>query len=475
MVDQRALRDLVREYGGLCNGVLTPQARGQRLNSFLAEMLRCWGHRAKADLNARGNLDVVFAIGAQRFILEAKWEASPLPVGPIAKLQKRVRQRLAGTVGLLVSMSGYTSDALDDVKDGERLEVLLLEKPHVEAMLTGFSPPEELLNLLMDVAHYNGEPTATLGDLLKTDDVGAGFEVPTVPASRTVAGSAPTSWLVSGLRSIRSMTLTPDASARIVAGEDGVWRVDTGSPASIKRVAALSDVLEAREISPVETLVIRKFGVARLAPDGVHPLAGPFSGGSRTVSDRSGIAVFNNGEWPDGPPIWWSIGLRLGDQVGRPLDYPQSQAANALRLPDGGILLLGSPLRRFNADLGPVRDYSVELSNPFGGAVLAQDVVLLSGGDVDVLALDLESGETIRVAELAMHGAATDVVTVGSRAYVLAHRTEDGRTGGAIVAIDLSDRVSHGLSQIERGRVAEASSVPEAPDWRRSGRPVGRH
>ena len=441
MADHRALRDLVQEYGGLCNGVLTPQARGQRFNSFLAEMLRCWGHRAKADLNARGNLDVVFAIGAQRFILEAKWEASPLPVDPISKLQKRVRQRLAGTVGLLVSMSGYTSDALADVKDGERLEVLLLEKPHVEAMLTGFSPPEELLNLLMDVAHYNGEPTAALGDLLKADDFAAGYEVPTVSASSAGAGSRPTSWVLSGLRSIRSMTLTPDASGFIVAAEDAVWRVDTGPPASLNRLAAPSDALEAREISPVETLVSRKFGLARLTPDGIHPLAGPFSGRFRTVPDLTGIAVFSNGVWPNGPPIWWSIGLRMGDQVGRTLDYPTQQAANALRLPDGGILLLGIPLRRFDADLRPIRDYAVPLSNVFGGVVVAQDVVLVSGGDVDILALDLESGETTRIAGLAMHGAVTDVVLGGSIAYVLDHRTEDDRTGGAIVAIDLPARV----------------------------------
>ena len=47
-------------------------------------------------------------------------------------------------------MSGYTPDALSDIKDGGRLEVVLLDKSHVEAMLTGFSPPVDLLNLMLD-------------------------------------------------------------------------------------------------------------------------------------------------------------------------------------------------------------------------------------------------------------------------------------------------------------------------------------
>ena len=104
----------------------TPQTRGQDLNRLLADLLRTWGHRAVADLNSSGNIDVAFAIGHQRYILEAKWERSAIGTGPLAKLQRRVSQRLAGTIGVFVSMSGYSQDALQDLKDGQRLEVLLL-------------------------------------------------------------------------------------------------------------------------------------------------------------------------------------------------------------------------------------------------------------------------------------------------------------------------------------------------------------
>jgi hypothetical protein len=165
--DLQQLQDLVADYGRLCllEGH-TPQSRGRRFNALLAEMFVAWGHRAHADLNTRGNIDVAFAIDRNRFVLEAKWERNPIGIGPIAKLQKRVRQRLGGTIGVFVSMSGYTQDALNDLKEGERLEVVLLTQEHVEAMLAGLVPPDELFEFLLDFAHFYGDPTRSLSELL---------------------------------------------------------------------------------------------------------------------------------------------------------------------------------------------------------------------------------------------------------------------------------------------------------------------
>lgn len=157
------LRLLIDEYGELSRlENHTPQSRGQRFNGLIAETLQCYGIDARADVNATGNIDVIFNVEGYRFILEAKWESTPADTGHVSKLQKRVRQRLGGTIGVLLSMSGFSAQALRDVKDGERLEVLLLGKEHFEAMLSGFSPPDELLSRLLDRASYFGEATSSL-------------------------------------------------------------------------------------------------------------------------------------------------------------------------------------------------------------------------------------------------------------------------------------------------------------------------
>lgn len=153
-MDAPRLRQLIQEYGRLerLEG-LSPQARGQSLNGLLADALKCWGISAAANERSRGEIDVRFVLASgHRFILEAKWQQQPADTGTVSKLQKRVRQRLAGTMGIVVSMSGFSSEAVADVKDGERLEVLLLDRTHVEAMLSGFVPPEELM--LAGYAHH---------------------------------------------------------------------------------------------------------------------------------------------------------------------------------------------------------------------------------------------------------------------------------------------------------------------------------
>lgn len=152
-------RQLIGEYGQLRRHEgHTPQSRGRRFNEVIAELLQCWGIEATTSVRTTGEIDVTFALAGLRFVLEAKWEKKKADTGHIAKLQKRVRQRLAGTYGVFLSMSGYSPNALADVAHGERLEVLLLDMGHWEAMLSGLVPPEELLTLVHDHAAFQGEP-----------------------------------------------------------------------------------------------------------------------------------------------------------------------------------------------------------------------------------------------------------------------------------------------------------------------------
>jgi Holliday junction resolvase-like predicted endonuclease len=140
------LHELIDEYGRMrrLEG-MTPQQRGQRLNEFIAELLRCWGlDRVDANVRSAGEIDVTFAVNGTRFILEAKWEQGPVDYGPMAKLRGRITQRLAGTRGVLLSMSGYSDEALEGIVRGQQLDMLLLDRTHLEAMLSGLRSPADL-------------------------------------------------------------------------------------------------------------------------------------------------------------------------------------------------------------------------------------------------------------------------------------------------------------------------------------------
>lgn len=162
-------RRLVAEYGELRrpSSGLTRQARGRRFNGMIAELLTVFGVRAKPDQRSVGELDVVFSYAGRRYILEAKWEQAKTGTGPIAKLQRRVEQRMAGVTGVFLAISGFTDEAVDEVDKGRRLDVLLLDQSHWEAMLSGLVPPQDLFELVTDAASFHGRAYTPLSELLK--------------------------------------------------------------------------------------------------------------------------------------------------------------------------------------------------------------------------------------------------------------------------------------------------------------------
>ncbi len=116
-------------------------SRGRKFNDLIAAVLRCWGIDATPNIRESGEIDVGFELEGTHFVLEAKWETEPSDTAIIAKLQKRLRQRLQETIGIIASMAGFTSNSLEDLKQGEQLAVLCLSREHVEAFLSGFTPP----------------------------------------------------------------------------------------------------------------------------------------------------------------------------------------------------------------------------------------------------------------------------------------------------------------------------------------------
>src|SRR2546430_16559892 len=81
----------------------------------------------------------------------------------------RVRQRMRGTIGVFVSMAGYTADAVAGLASAGEGSVLLLDRGHLEAMVSGLVPPDELLRLVGAWASFLGRWYAPLHDPLAPD------------------------------------------------------------------------------------------------------------------------------------------------------------------------------------------------------------------------------------------------------------------------------------------------------------------
>ncbi|MFG3582304.1 restriction endonuclease [Micromonospora chersina] len=430
LVDSEKWRSLVAEYAELRrpNSGMTRQARGQRFNSMIAELLTAFGLRAQSDVRSVGELDVVFTYLGRRFILEAKWEQTKTSTGPVAKLQRRVEQRMAGVTGVFLAMKGFTDDAVDEIDKGRRLDVLLLDQTHWEAMLSGFVPPQELFDLVTDAASFHGRAYTPLADLLR--------QRPNRPevVYRT-RGKVTDIWLRAGAVSLageadprREGMGSAGGSTALVTLTQGVLGVNLVKKRADWVVPLSGCSRTSVALADGSVLVTRGHGVGRYSKDGLSVL----SSGATNVDDSELLVGPDGSTWclerggaGTTPARLIRVGARVGDETWHKLPVAAVAAAwltpARLVLSDGADLLVLTP--RFTLEQ--------RLPGPAGGVrgltALNERRVITLTDDLTLVMSDLKTRQHIKV------GSLTGIVDVAGG---LAHRTGDsvlvfGWSGGA--------------------------------------------
>ncbi|GIG65130.1 restriction endonuclease [Phytomonospora endophytica] len=317
MHDIASQRRLLEEYGRLERLVgHTTQTRGQRFDHFIAETFKAWGLTARASQRGRGEIDVVFTSGVnQRHLLEAKWLAGKVDTGPLAKLHKRVQQRLNGVSGVFLSMSGYTPDALADLKDGQRLETLLLDRSHFEAILSGITSAEELFHAVHDRAAFHGDPYTPVDVLLAggADEPAIDFgDALTDTLATPLAGAKADTVLT--VRATRSLCVAAGSgSSLLLATDGGVFEADPATTALTRRIALAGPFRDLLGGADGTAHVARGAGVARVGVSG-GPVAvgGGLGDVVRLRRTGAGLQALTDG---DGGYRLLDMGPSLAEQV----------------------------------------------------------------------------------------------------------------------------------------------------------------
>jgi hypothetical protein len=438
------LRELVDEYGRLQRlERMTPQRRGQRFNEFIAELLEYWGlERVEANVRGVGEIDVAFACDGTRFLLEAKWEERPVSFDPIAKLSRRITQRLVGIRGVFLSMSGYTREAQADMLRGQQPDMLLLDRTHFEAMLSGLLSPQDLFTKLADRASYRGELFVALKDLIVPAVVSALPEValgapvdqpvpvvietaPGVQAAAVLCGTEAADKIVDGIAvglDGRLLLTMPSGIARV---DPGTGALDWAVPIPGCRRNAL-----ARPDGSI--LVLQGTSVLRWAQDEVQIVAGGFTGGTSLIrgpDDEAWVFDYKGADWLQfGTAVTLT---RIGTELGRDERYLIDFRAGIW----SAVWLVG---RRFylagdghfgvvDLDVSTTVAIDDRLRSPHpdqrGATRIDDHTVLTASRHGTVYRIDVETGQSICVAKLDMLALGCDM-TAGSdgNVYVLEHR-----------------------------------------------------
>jgi len=197
----------------------TPQQRGTAFNELLAQAWQADGIGAETGVRGAGGhdeVDVFFEYRGIHWILEAKWLNTAVNVDPIATHQERLNSRPAGTRGVFVSMSGYTESVITKAAQPRWPQLLLLDRAHVEAVISGLLSPAALLDALMRHTARHGGSYVPLDDLLLVR--------PPAPP-----GAGPADEVLQGWQTVLS-TLDGVRAEAVLAGRPGWSRPSGMSP-----------------------------------------------------------------------------------------------------------------------------------------------------------------------------------------------------------------------------------------------------
>lgn len=133
-----------------------PQERGRKLEPFLFDLFDAFDLQPRGAFSLRGEqIDGAFEMDGGRFLMEAKWEKSPIGAREIRSFKEQVEGKLDNTLGLFISINGFTDEGVEAVQRS-RPNLILLDGEDLSAVLEGLIDLRDLLNRKLRHAAHTG-------------------------------------------------------------------------------------------------------------------------------------------------------------------------------------------------------------------------------------------------------------------------------------------------------------------------------
>lgn len=150
------LEKLNKEY---CQLVISNnlQERGYRLESILKQLFELFDLDPKASFKIEGEqIDGAFTFDGIDYLFEAKWQNEFVRADALDSLASKVQRKLDNTLGLFLSINGFSPDGIVAHSSGRRV-LLLMDGSDLMAVLEGRIDLPELLKRKRRHAAQTGE------------------------------------------------------------------------------------------------------------------------------------------------------------------------------------------------------------------------------------------------------------------------------------------------------------------------------
>ncbi|MCJ7791158.1 MAG: restriction endonuclease [Dehalococcoidia bacterium] len=160
------LREIEKDFLVLISNT-NPQQRGFALERVLGELFTLFDLDPKASFRITGEqIDGAFTFDNTDYILEAKWQQEPVGTQELDTLHSKLTRMTTDiTLGLFLSINGYSDDAVKAHSSGRRL-MILMDGSHLMAVIEGRIDLMQLLLRMRRHASQTGNIYLRIHDIM---------------------------------------------------------------------------------------------------------------------------------------------------------------------------------------------------------------------------------------------------------------------------------------------------------------------
>lgn len=151
-------RERLRDQFLTLYAALDRQQSGYGLEDLLYRIFDLFELQPRGPFRLAGEqIDGAFVHEATDFLLEAKWQKAPANLEALRDLDGAVASNLDNTLGLFISIHGFTREALDRYRQGNRPRMVCMDGADLMAVLEGQIDMSDLLRRKKAIASQRGE------------------------------------------------------------------------------------------------------------------------------------------------------------------------------------------------------------------------------------------------------------------------------------------------------------------------------
>ncbi|MFS0729444.1 restriction endonuclease [Curtobacterium sp. 1P10AnD] len=142
--------------------------RGRKFEKILRAMFADAGLEPRLSYRPKGEeIDGAIWFEGRTILIEAKWTQGFHPASSIYQFKGKVDGKLSGTLGLFISMSGFSPDAVDALVAGKELNLILADGDDIRTLAnTTMTVSEALRRKLREAGEY-GNPSFPLSSIVQ--------------------------------------------------------------------------------------------------------------------------------------------------------------------------------------------------------------------------------------------------------------------------------------------------------------------